>query len=397
MNNSTISMKKRILFICNTFPGVNQSAGSILYEKIMNAYGPANFFIISTDRVKVRNNPVSCQSININLKNSFKSRIGRALSKQMSFIMFHLIWFNWRLVRKTVIKKIIIYNPDTLLITVRGNLILIIRDLIEKTGFKGNVVLYDSDTIEPDRSRGNYIFKRIKRNYNWLLDQCNSIFVAGEGMKEMYHQLNINATEILRVPFENRLGRKNNNSKIANKITIHFAGSMYAKEAFLVFIESLEILAKTMSNIEFIVIVATQEKMILPNVNITITQTGWLNEKGLKESIVNSDFAYVPYSFKQKNKHQMTYAFPSKIGFYVSNGLPVFFHGPSYSSVHKFIEEKKIGINCINTDVVDVVKSLNQMIDLIHFKKGDTEKNLVSTYIKEFSNDVFTSKLSKTL
>ena len=390
-------MKKRILFICNTFPGVNQSAGSILYEKILNAYGIDNFFIISTDRVKNNNDQISCQSLNINLKNSFKSRMGRALCKQMSFIMFHLIWFNWRLVRKRVIKEIIIYNPETLLITVRGNLSLIIRDLIEKSGFKGNIVLYDSDTIEPDRSRGNYIFKRIKKNYDWLLDRCNSIFVAGEGMKEMYHQLNIDATEILRVPFENRLGRINNNSKNANKITIHFAGSMYAKDAFLVFIESLEIIAKTMGDTEFNIIVATQNKIILPKGNITITQTGWLNEERLRESIVNSDFAYTPYSFKKKQKHQMTYAFPSKIGLYVSNGLPVFFHGPSYSSVYKFIEENKIGVNCLNNDVANVVKSLKQMIDIIQLKKGDIEKNLVSTYIKEFSLDIFTSKLSKFL
>jgi hypothetical protein len=390
-------MKKRILFICNTFPGVNPSAGSILYEKILKAYGADNFFIISTDNVNINNHQNYKQSLNIDLKNSFKSRIGRALAKQMSLIMFLYIWLHWLFVRKRVIKKIKKYEPQTLLITLRGNLLLIIRDLIKKSGFRGNIVLYDSDTIEPDRSRGKFIFKQIRINYNWLIDQSTWILVAGEGMKNMYKKLNINTTEILRVPFDNELERNKSNSKPSNKITVFFAGSMYAKEAFLVFIMSLEVIAKKNGEIEFEVIIATHEKMNLPKVRFKIIQTGWLNEVELRKNMDNSDFAYIPYSFKKKSKHQMTYAFPSKIGFYVSNGLPVFFHGPSYSSVYKFIEEHKIGVNCLHNDIENVVNSLLQMIDIIHFNKGEIEKNLTSTYINEFSHDVFTKKISNVL
>lgn len=397
MTNTNIPSKKRILFICNTMPAVAQSVGSILYGEIINAYGADNFFVISTDRAKKNTGKIAWQSLNLDLKNSFKSKIGIVIGKGMSSCLYLLIWVKWLFVRKQVIKEIVIFNPETILITLRGNLLLIIRDLIEKSEFKGNIVLYDSDTIEPERIRGNFIFKKIKTNYNWLLEQCNSILVAGEGMKKEYSKFKKPTIEILRVPFENRVVKINDDLQRKRKLTVFFAGTMYAKEAFYVFIKNLEIVAKNTNNIEFKVIVATLEKLNLPKVSFKIKQTGWLSEDKLRKYTDISDFAYVPYSFRKKKEHQMTFAFPTKIGYYVSNGLPVFFHGPSYSAVSEFVETNKIGINCLSLDDENVVNAIKQMIDIIQFKSDDIAKNLVSTHINEFSYEIFKKKLTSVL
>ena len=126
-------------------------------------------------------------------------------------------------------------------------------------------------------------------------------------------------------------------------------------------------------------------------------QTGWLNQLELNKYIANSDFGYVPYSFRKKRKHQMTHSFPSKIGFYVSNGLPIFFHGPHYSTVFKFIEDQRIGVSCTHQDIEEILISLEQILNKIQYKKNEIENRLISTYNMEFSNEVFLDKLLNSL
>ena len=389
--------KNRVLFVCNAFPHGNRTAGSIFYEKIINTYGADNFFILSSDKLKNINKEVSFKSLTIDLKNSYNSKIIRRIAKYFSFLLYFYIRVKWFFKKKQFINEINIFKPDTLLICLRGNLIIIIRDLIEKLDFKGNIVLYDSDTIYPDKSRGYYLFKNIELNYNWLVNKSSSILVPGEAMRDMYRMKNINTTEIIRVPFKNNTSRCKNGLKFKNEITVFFAGSIYAEKTLLTFISSLEIISKKNTTLKYNLIIASKEKLNVSSFNFEIIQTGWLNEVELKTHIDKSDFAYVPYSFEKKSELQMTYAFPSKIGFYISNGLPIFFHGPLYSTVYKFIEENELGVCCLSDSVHHTLKPLENMVEIIQYKKNEINKKIISAYNTDFSNKIFSDKLSKLL
>jgi hypothetical protein len=56
----------------------------------------------------------------------------------------------------------------------------------------------------------------------------------------------------------------------------------------------------------------------------------------------------------------MTYAFPNKAGFYLSTGLPIFFHGPEYSSMKDLFNKYPCGIHCSSVDIKDIVTDLEK-------------------------------------
>jgi glycosyltransferase involved in cell wall biosynthesis len=389
--------KNRVLFVCNAFPHENRTAGSIFYEKIIKTYGAGNFLILSSDKLKNINTGAPFKSLTIDLKNSYNSRITRRIAKYFSFLLYLFILIKWFVKKKTFINEINRFKPNTLLICLRGNLMVIIRDLIEELGFKGNIVLYDSDTIYPDKSRGWFLFKNIELNYNWLVSKSSSIIVPGEGMRDMYRMKNVNRIEIIRVPFNDNTSRCSNGIKFNNEITVFFAGSIYAEKTLLTFISSLEILSQKNASLKFNLIIASKKKLNVSSFNFEITQTGWLNEIELKKHIDKSSFAYVPYSFEKKSALQMTFAFPSKIGFYISNGLPIFFHGPQYSAVNKFVEKNELGVCCLSNNTSDTLKSIENMIRIVRYEKNELNKKIISSYNTDFSNKVFSDKLSNLL
>ena len=388
--------KFNVLFICNSFPHENRTAGSNLYKKIISSYGSENFLVISTDTVGNSDEGAPFQSLTLDLKNGFRSRISRKIAKWFSFLLYLYIRIKWFFSRRALVDEINHFRPDKLLICIRGNLLVIIRDLIEELEFTGKIVLYDSDTISPEKSRGYFMFKSINQNFNWLKTRASRVFLVSEEMKKHYRMKNIQKTEVLRVPFKNNTGNCVTGLKVKNKITIFFAGSIYAMKTVETFIGSLEeISVKT--NFEVIFIIASKTKLNVSRCSFQIIQPGWLDEEQLKIYVEKSDFAYLPYSFEEKSSHQMTFAFHSKLWFYISNGLPIFFHGPSYSSVSNFINKYGIGVSCSSNTQKNTIFCLNTMIEAVEQKKNIYNKGIKELYHREFSEDVFCEKISKIL
>ena len=88
----------------------------------------------------------------------------------------------------------------------------------------------------------------------------------------------------------------------------------------------------------------------------------------------------------------MKYAFPGKAGFYVTNNLPIFFHGPLYSSFNKFNEKYKIGLCCDSFDPEDISINLERFITDKTFY-GQCQTNSKTAYDEEFSNQVFEERV----
>ncbi|HEY9870017.1 MAG TPA: hypothetical protein V6D08_12700, partial [Candidatus Obscuribacterales bacterium] len=50
--------------------------------------------------------------------------------------------------------------------------------------------------------------------------------------------------------------------------------------------------------------------------------------------------------------------FPNKLSLYLSAGLPIFYHGPEDSSVHRFMEKYPVGVSCSAVDVTALATAI---------------------------------------
>ena len=125
-----------------------------------------------------------------------------------------------------------------------------------------------------------------------------------------------------------------------------------------------------------------------------MTELGWVNEKILGKQIEDCHISYLPYIFDSKFEHSMTYAFPGKAGYYISNNLPIFFHGPIYSSFNFFLKTNSVGVSCSSLELNEIVTSISELINDIE-KYQVFQKNIDRAYALEFSQDRFDRKVNE--
>jgi hypothetical protein len=221
------------------------------------------------------------------------------------------------------------------------------------------------------------------------LSSVKSLGVAGETMRDYFKtNYNINST-LLRPSYE----RFSNvyPKKIENKLNIFFAGNTYAKNELLNFSKALEIFSHK-SKLTITFYLASHGEYSTDSELLKIINLGWVSQLKLKEYMDISHIAYLPYKFEEKFKHQMTFAFPGKGGFYISNNLPVFFHGPNYSSFNQFLSDYPVGLSCdsLNPDII--CSKLNEMIES-NQKYQNFQKNCLQAFEEKFSAKTFSSNV----
>ena len=82
----------------------------------------------------------------------------------------------------------------------------------------------------------------------------------------------------------------------------------------------------------------------------------------------------------------MRLAFPSKIVTYLALQIPIFFHGPDYSSINTFLNEYPCGISCNSLAKDKIITDLEQLI-FDHNFYDDCKKYCTKAYQEEFSED----------
>jgi len=354
-------MSKNILFIGDGYP-FGQNAGSILYKRIMEVYGIKNFCYFGIGSRDNKKWPVA-------FKDMPKTKVSLRLWPQIRglkylkkiplieelyyFIKIPLIqWKVNKFARKNEIEIIfILLRADVLGVANKIN-----------TGNKLKYLGYISDTVEAEYGDKNIIYRYKYAQYYKAIGKADAIYTASEAM-DNYIKTNFNKkTAILRLGYENNCRNRSLIKTTKKEIKIFFAGSVYAKSEFGIFIEALKKLIEIKRDFNIILITATNYKVKSNHGGINIKELGWLDEKELISIMKASHIGYVPYKFDEKNRHQMSLAFPSKIGFYLSTGLPVFFHGPDYSSFMQFFEKYKCGVHCTSMDVDVIARQIEQVL-----------------------------------
>ena len=378
----------KILFLSNQLPH-NFDAGGILYSDVINKYGVEKFSFISlVHPIKIKDfNIKSSRIINqYSLKIPRTNILFKILSK-LPFIETLYTYFNLIRFRKKITHSIIKENFNAIYAPLRGEALLILPYILKKT----NLPLYAmvEDTVEAEINDPYFIYKQKKKNYYKLLVFVKSLAVAGESMRD-YFKKKYNINSIILRPsydqFSNVISKK-----ITNKINVFFAGNTYAKNELLNFIKGLEMFSKK-SKFVVTFYLAAHAKYYSKSESLKIVNLGWVSQSKLKEYMNISHIAYLPYKFEEEFKHQMTFAFPGKGGFYISNNLPVFFHGPNYSSFNQFLSDYPVGLSCNSLDSKIICSKFKKMVES-NKRFYDFQKHCLEAYKDKFSNQTFSNNV----
>jgi len=246
------------------------------------------------------------------------------------------------------------------------------------------------DTVEREKD-GNLFSYKIKKNlYYKAIPRMLKIGVAGETLKK-YIENNFKIEAYIIRPWHEK---SFSNKELSNNIKIFFGGNLYAKKEFYKFLKALDLFSKENKSIAINFIVATKNKVNYKPRNYEITELGWLSEKVLDKHIKECHISYLPYIFDSKFEHSMTYAFPGKAGYYISNNLPILFHGPIYSSFNFFLKTNKVGVSCSSLQLNQIVKSISELINDTE-RYNAFQKNIDNVYALEYKKDQFDRKVNE--
>jgi len=211
----------------------------------------------------------------------------------------------------------------------------------------------------------------------------------GESMQMYYKEKYGVNSHILRLPYIQNIHTQR---RIINEVNIIFLGNLYSSETLNKFLMVIDRWSRYNHDYSITIYAATHSHLTNSYSRIKIINLGWIGEKKLHRVLDKCHLAYLPYKFGNKYRHQFKYSFPSKAGMYISSGLPIFFHGPDYSSFNTFLEKYSVGLSCCSMAEIDIINSFEKLItNKLAYEEYQNE--CYRAYREEFSNRVFGNKL----
>ncbi len=88
---------------------------------------------------------------------------------------------------------------------------------------------------------------------------------------------------------------------------------------------------------------------------------GWISPDELDVRLPEFDYGYLPYGFDPSLRRFVQTSFPTKLITYLKCGLPIIYHGPSYSSVARFLSRYPVGIIIDTNDPQEIRRRVQQL------------------------------------
>jgi len=351
---------KKIFFFCNNVP-TNLDAGAILYNNIIRCYGIKNFTIVSIGNIKdLAALPNNFDNKNVKQfalrlrKNSLFSRI----VNKFSLITILIIIIKYPSVKKGILTYIDKQKFDAIFAPLRGDVLLLLNEILKTS----NLPLYAmvEDTVEREIDDPLLIYRYKRKKYYELLPRVVKLSVAGETMKE-YFKLNFKIDSTILRPSYSKFSSKTK-KVIDENLNVFFAGNIYAKKEMKCFIDMLVLFADNNKNLKINLYIASHRSINVMSNKISIINIGWVEENLLTQFMEKCHISYLPYKSEPAFMHSMKYAFPGKAGYYITNNLPIFFHGPSYSSFNTFLKKYRVGTSCNSFNHKILINKLNELV-----------------------------------
>lgn len=303
---------------------------------------------------------------------------------ESAYVYIRLPWF-----RKRLLKILKTGNYQAVFMPLRGEVML----LMEKILAKNPIPLYTmiEDTIEREIDGHRPLFKAKKKAYEFLLkNSVRSLGVASEAARDYFKENYQFSPVILRPSYHSFAGEQA--ELTANTINIFFSGNLYARKEFDQFLNAIDLVGSQNPQLKITFYVASHVKVSFKPQSFQLVNLGWVSEETLKEYMSKCHIAYLPYKSESEFKHSMMYAFPGKAGLYISSGLPIFFHGPEYSSFNVFLKSYEVGVSCDRMNVEELARAFEDFLEnegRISVCKQECERAFES----EFSRPVFDKRV----
>ena len=382
----------KILYLCNRLPN-NENAGGILYDDILRAYGLNSFSILA---VSSKVNITDFNSIYKTIPNRQYSLcfpntnlIFRVL-KKLPLLESLYILLKRRILITAIAKYASDQKCDIIFTSLRGEVLLVLEELKKAT--KLPFIAMIEDTVEREIDGHKILYGIKKKRYYQILPQALKLGVPGETMQDyIKKEYDVNSI-ILRPSYSkySSCGEKN----IADEFNIFFSGNIYAQKEFTAFLSSLALLKSQNPRLTINMYIATHRRIHRTIEGVNVINLGWMNEDDLCYYMEKCHISYLPYKSEHAYRHSMKYAFPGKAGFYISNNLPIFFHGPEYSSFKTFNKIYQIGMRCDSFKATVIVRSLERFISDKNYYDL-CQANCNKAHYKEFRTRVFRERVAE--
>ena len=350
-------MKKRVLFFLNSLPH-DETGGGMLYKQVLESYGRENVSLVGVSSPQKNSYNFNQDSKQFRLRFQ-KHNLFYKILKKVSIIEDVFVLINFLLIRKNVINHLKREKPEIIFFQLRGDTLFFLKSILNQTKIPIVGMIEDTVEREIDASYLSYLIK--KRLYYKYIPKLTKIGVACETMQN-YIQNTFNIDSIIIRLWYNKVSSKQPKRVVDGQINVFFGGSIYAKKEFYRFLKALDLFLKNNKKYKLNFLIASRKKINYSPLCYKITELGWLKEADLREYMNDSHFSYLPYIFDSNQEHSMSYAFPGKAGFYIQNNLPIFFHGPAYSSFNTFLKSYKVGVSCGSLEVNEIVKSISDLV-----------------------------------
>jgi glycosyltransferase involved in cell wall biosynthesis len=213
-----------------------------------------------------------------------------------------------------------------------------------------------------DNQLDRWTARRMLREYDRTIRSCDGFTAASPVMAEDYAKKYGVKTTAFVASLLQRLAhppRKGLRSK--RRIVISVAGKLYAPDAWESFLQALEVARWRLAGREVVIrLIGNFAKRDFPSDHFEIT--GYKTQEETIRLVAEGDLAYCPYRFDRAFKPIATTSFPAKLTTYLAAGVPVFFHGPQYSSPAHFLAEHQAGYGCYTLKAREVLKCLYEVV-----------------------------------
>lgn len=145
-------------------------------------------------------------------------------------------------------------------------------------------------------------------------------------------------------------------------LTIGFAGQLYSSEEWNCLMQALESTGWMIEGRHVEVRALGRIFGINATGERNIRFYGWRSQQETIEILSGCDVLYCPYWFSPRFETESRLSFPSKLTSYLAAGRPVLFHGPTYASPSRFLQDNNAALQCNNLDQKSVIEALKTFV-----------------------------------
>lgn len=232
-------------------------------------------------------------------------------------------------------------------------------------------------------------------SFGSLLRKARNVHVNGIPMQEDFIRQYGAHSEIIRHGIDRKSLSFRKREEKDGPIRIVFAGSLYSKEEWNSFIRALDSIEWKLFGRPILLHFMGRFPLTGVQKPSNLVMLGEKPFEEVPEILATMDIGYLPHWFDERHKLVSRTSFPGKLSAYLTAGLAVFHHAPSYAGLTGLIDQYPFGVNCSSLDRTDIVRSLKKLVQLAHTDEFNSARE--TAIKKELSAEVMALRFRRFL